>query len=175
MVYLGIRTSRHVEDQVLADEHRNAITSATGLLHAARHQKIIERRRRPSSAREGQGSASCAEACRKINYRGRHLRVPVRGRRVLHEMNTRAGRAPVTEMITGTTSRGADTLAAGERLKVAAGRRTFGHPIECRINAEDLKFTPSRAGSFPVIPGGRASAWTTSTPLHGAAPDSIGG
>lgn len=159
-----LETPRHVEIQVLADEHRNAVyLGDRDCSMQRRHQKIIEEAPAPliplkERIRVGE---RCAEACRKIGYRGAGTFefLYERGEFFFIEMNTRVQvEHPVTEMITGidivqTQIR----VAAGEKLPFRQKDINFhGHAIECRINAEHpYKFTPSpgRITSWHV-PGG---------------------
>ena len=159
-----LETPRHVEIQVLADEHRNAVyLGDRDCSMQRRHQKIIEEAPAPliplkERVRVGE---RCAEACRKIGYRGAGTFefLYEKGEFFFIEMNTRVQvEHPVTEMITGidivqTQIR----VAAGEKLPFRQKDIGFrGHAIECRINAEHpFKFTPSpgRITSWHV-PGG---------------------
>ncbi|MGZ8805203.1 MAG: acetyl-CoA carboxylase biotin carboxylase subunit, partial [Microbacterium sp.] len=142
---------RHLEIQVLADEHRNAVyLGDRDCSMQRRHQKIIEEAPAPHiGARErARIGERCAEACRKINYRGAGTFefLYEDGEFFFIEMNTRVQvEHPVTEMITGIDIvQEQIRIAAGERLKVKQRDVAFrGHAIECRINAEDpYKFTP---------------------------------
>jgi acetyl-CoA carboxylase, biotin carboxylase subunit len=142
---------RHIEIQVLADEHRNAVyLGDRDCSMQRRHQKILEEAPAPHvSARErARIGERCAEACRKINYRGAGTFefLYQDGEFYFIEMNTRVQvEHPVTEMITGVDIvQEQIRIAAGERLKVRQRDVVFrGHAIECRINAEDpYKFTP---------------------------------
>ncbi len=140
MVYMEkfLQTPRHIEIQILADEHGNAVhlgeeAPAPGLDTKLR-DKIGER---------------CAEACRKIGYRGAGTFefLYENGEFYFIEMNTRVQvEHPVTELITGidivqTQIR----VAAGEKLPWKQKDIQFkGHAIECRINAEHpTTFVPS--------------------------------
>jgi acetyl-CoA carboxylase, biotin carboxylase subunit len=165
-VYLEkfLETPRHVEIQVLADEHRNAVyLGDRDCSMQRRHQKIIEEAPAPmiplkERVRIGE---RCAEACRKIGYRGAGTFefLYERGEFYFIEMNTRVQvEHPVTEMITGIDIVMTQILvAAGEKLAFRQKDVAFrGHAIECRINAEHpYKFTPSpgRITSWHV-PGG---------------------
>ena len=159
-----LETPRHVEIQVLADEHRNAVyLGDRDCSMQRRHQKVIEEAPAPlipvkERVRIGE---RCAEACRKIGYRGAGTFefLYERGEFYFIEMNTRVQvEHPVTEMITGIDIVKTQILvAAGEKLPFRQKDVSFrGHAIECRINAEHpFKFTPSpgRITSWHV-PGG---------------------
>ena len=165
-VYLEkfLETPRHVEIQVLADEHRNAVfLGDRDCSMQRRHQKIIEEAPAPlipmkERVRIGE---RCAEACRKIGYRGAGTFefLYEKGEFYFIEMNTRVQvEHPVTEMITGVDIVKTQILvAAGQKLPFRQKDVAFrGHAIECRINAEHpYKFTPSpgRITSWHV-PGG---------------------
>jgi acetyl-CoA carboxylase, biotin carboxylase subunit len=166
MVYMEkfLENPRHVEIQVLADEHRNAVyLGDRDCSMQRRHQKIIEEAPAPLinprlKARIGE---RCAEACRKIGYRGAGTFEFLFEKDEFYfiEMNTRVQvEHPVTEMITGIDIVQAQIrVAAGQKLPFKQRDVQFrGHAIECRINAEHpYKFTPSpgRIASFHV-PGG---------------------
>jgi len=166
MVYLEkfLENPRHVEIQVLADEHRNAVyLGDRDCSMQRRHQKIIEEAPAPLinprlKARIGE---RCAEACRKIGYRGAGTFEFLFEKEEFYfiEMNTRVQvEHPVTEMITGIDIVQAQIrVASGQKLPFKQRDIQFrGHAIECRINAEHpYKFTPSpgRIASFHV-PGG---------------------
>jgi acetyl-CoA carboxylase biotin carboxylase subunit len=116
-----------------------------------RHQKIMEEAPAPHlhPRKRSQIGDRCADACRKINYRGAGTFEFLfqDGEFFFIEMNTRVQvEHPVTEMITGIDIvQEQIRIAAGEKLRVRQGDVTLrGHAIECRINAEDpYKFTPS--------------------------------
>ncbi|HTT38386.1 MAG TPA: acetyl-CoA carboxylase biotin carboxylase subunit [Burkholderiales bacterium] len=155
---------RHIEIQVLADEHKNAVyLGDRDCSMQRRHQKIIEEAPAPLvnprlKARIGE---RCAEACRKIGYRGAGTFEFLFEKDEFYfiEMNTRVQvEHPVTEMITGIDIVQAQIrIAAGQKLPFKQRDIQFrGHAIECRINAEHpYKFTPSpgRITQFHV-PGG---------------------
>jgi len=160
-VYLEkfLENPRHIEIQVLADEYRNAVyLGERDCSMQRRHQKIIEEGPAPGIARrllERIGSR-CAEACRKIGYRGAGTFEFLfeNGEFYFIEMNTRVQvEHPVTELITGIDIvQEQIRIAAGEKLRFRQRDIVLkGHAIECRINAEDpYKFTPSP---------GRITAW----------------
>ncbi len=154
-----LENPRHVEIQVLADEHKNAVwLGERDCSMQRRHQKVIEEAPAvgiPRKTIEKIGDR-CAEACRRMGYRGAGTFefLYENGEFYFIEMNTRIQvEHPVTEMITGID-------LVQEQIRVAAGEKLRfkqrdvelkGHAIECRINAEDpFKFTPSP---------GRISSW----------------
>jgi acetyl-CoA carboxylase biotin carboxylase subunit len=143
---------RHVEFQVLADAHGNAIhLGERDCSMQRRHQKVIEEAPAPgitAEQRERMGQR-CVEACKRIGYRGAGTFefLYQDGEFYFIEMNTRVQvEHPVTEMITGVDIVKAQlAVAAGEPLRFSQEDiRITGHAIECRINAEDPKsFVPS--------------------------------
>ena len=155
---------RHIEVQVLADKHRNAIyIGDRDCSMQRRHQKVIEEAPAPHinpRARLRIGER-CAEACRRIAYEGAGTFefLYENGEFYFIEMNTRVQvEHPVTEMISGIDIvQQQIRIAFGEKLPIKQRDvQLKGHAIECRINAEDAyKFTPSpgRITSFHV-PGG---------------------
>ena len=163
MVYMEryLQRPRHVEIQVLADEHGNAIYLAErDCSMQRRHQKVIEEAPAPfidEKAREKIGKA-CTDACKRIGYRGAGTFefLYENGEFFFIEMNTRLQvEHPVTEWITGVDLvQEQIRIAAGEKLRLTQDDVTIkGHAIECRINAEDpYKFTPS---------AGRITNWHT--------------
>ena len=143
---------RHIEIQVLADEHRNAVwLGERDCSMQRRHQKIIEEAPAPGIARriiERIGDR-CVAACKKIGYRGAGTFefLYENGEFFFIEMNTRVQvEHPVTEMVTGIDIVQMQIrIAADEKLPFTQRAiQMRGHAIECRINAEDpYKFTPS--------------------------------
>ena len=154
-----LENPRHVEIQVLADEFKNAIwLGERDCSMQRRHQKVIEEAPAvgiPRKLIEKIGDR-CAEACRKIGYRGAGTFefLYEAGEFYFIEMNTRIQvEHPVTEMVTGVDLvQEQIRVAFGEKLRLRQRDITIsGHAIECRINAEDpFKFTPSP---------GRITAW----------------
>ncbi|MBB5215833.1 acetyl-CoA carboxylase biotin carboxylase subunit [Parapusillimonas granuli] len=147
-----LENPRHIEIQVLADGGRNALwLGERDCSMQRRHQKVIEEAPAPGIARrliERIGDR-CAEACRKINYRGAGTFefLYENGEFYFIEMNTRIQvEHTVTEMVTGIDLVQQQILiAAGKKFTLRQRDVQFkGHAIECRINAEDpFKFTPS--------------------------------
>ena len=147
-----LETPRHIEIQVIADEHGNAVhLGERDCSMQRRHQKVVEEAPAPGISEEVRNKigSRCAEACRKIGYRGAGTFEFLfeNGEFYFIEMNTRIQvEHPVTEFITGVD-------LVREQLRVAAGLplsfsqsdiEIKGHSIECRINAEDSKtFIPS--------------------------------
>ena len=147
-----LENPRHVEIQILADEHKNAVwLGERDCSMQRRHQKVIEEAPAPGIPRKliEKIGDRCAEACRKIGYRGAGTFefLYENGEFYFIEMNTRIQvEHPVTEMITGVDLvQEQIRIAAGERLRFRQRDIVLkGHAIECRINAEDpYKFTPS--------------------------------
>ena len=153
-VYLEkyLENPRHIEIQVLADEHRNAVfLGERDCSMQRRHQKVLEEAPAPELAaklRDRIGER-CADACRKIGYRGAGTFefLYQEGEFYFIEMNTRIQvEHPVTEVITGIDLvQEQIRIASGEKLRFRQRDIEFrGHAIECRINAEDpYHFTPS--------------------------------
>ena len=154
VVYLEkyLENPRHVEIQILADEHGNAVhLGERDCSMQRRHQKVIEEAPAPGIDRKqiARIGERCAEACRKIGYRGAGTFEFLYENDEFYfiEMNTRVQvEHPVTELITGVDIVKAQIrIAAGEKLWFSQKQVTFsGHAVECRMNAEDpFKFTPS--------------------------------
>ena len=147
-----LENPRHIEFQVLADEHGNAIhLGERDCSMQRRHQKVIEEAPAPGITEKQRRRIGdrCAEACRNIGYRGAGTFEFLfeNGEFYFIEMNTRVQvEHPVTEMITGVDIvREQIRIAAGEELAYAQSDITLrGHALECRINAEDPEsFLPS--------------------------------
>jgi len=159
-----LENPRHVEFQVLADTHGNAIHLAErDCSMQRRHQKVVEEAPAPGITEEERNRIGerCAEACRQIGYRGvgTFEFLYEKGEFYFIEMNTRVQvEHPVTEMITGVDIvKEQIRVAGGERLGYAQSDiQVRGHAIECRINAEDPeKFLPSPGTITQLhVPGG---------------------
>jgi len=165
-VYLEkfLERPRHVEFQIMADSHGNAIhLGERDCSMQRRHQKVIEEAPAPGITEEQRNriGARCVKACKEIGYHsaGTFEFLYQDDEFFFIEMNTRLQvEHPVTEMITGID-------IVREQLRVAAGEKLsfkqedikiLGHAIECRINAEDPKtFMPS-PGTISLFhaPGG---------------------
>ena len=160
-----IERPRHIEIQVLADEHGNCIhLGERECTIQRRHQKLLEEA--PSVAisaklREQMGAVA-VNACKEIGYSSAgtfEFLLDEDGSFYFMEMNTRIQvEHPVTEMVTlADIVRNQIRIASGENLQYQQEDvQIRGHSIECRINAEDPeKFTPSpgRITAFN-IPGG---------------------
>ena len=148
-----VEKPRHIEIQIVADEHGHV--SHLGERECSvqrRHQKLIEES--PSAGvsaelREEMGRVSL-EAMQKLGYTNLgtiEYLLDEKGRFYFMEMNTRVQvEHPVTEMVTGID-------IVREQIKLAYGQplrwkqediQMRGHAIECRINAEDpVTFAPS--------------------------------
>jgi len=147
-----LETPRHVEFQVMADTHGNAVClGERDCSMQRRHQKVIEEAPAPGITEEVRQrmGALCTKACTDIGYRGAGTFefLYENGEFYFIEMNTRVQvEHPVTEEITGI-----DIIK--EQLLIAAGEplsfrqediKIKGHAIECRLNAEDpTNFMPS--------------------------------
>ena len=143
---------RHIEFQVLSDEHGNAIhLGERDCSMQRRHQKVIEEAPAPGITEDMRNEIGerCAQACRDIGYRGAGTFEFLYENDEFYfiEMNTRVQvEHPVTEMITGVD-------IVKEQIRIASGLplsykqsdiKIQGHAMECRLNAEDSNtFMPS--------------------------------
>ena len=166
-----LENPRHVEIQVLADEHGNAIhLGERDCSMQRRHQKVIEEAPAPGISEElrQQIGTRCAKACQEIGYRGAGTFefLYEDGEFYFIEMNTRVQvEHPVTELVTGVD-------IVKEQLRIASGMplsftqddiKITGSAVECRINAEDPNtFMPSPGLitqlHFPGGPGVRVDS-----------------
>ena len=147
-----LTTPRHVEVQVLADQHGNAIhLGERDCSMQRRHQKVVEEAPAPGISEELRNKIGsiCAEACKQINYRGAGTFEFLFDNDEFYfiEMNTRVQvEHPVTEMVTGVDIiREQILIAGGDKLSLTQDQvQIRGHAVECRINAEDpVTFMPS--------------------------------
>ncbi|MFT8634105.1 acetyl-CoA carboxylase biotin carboxylase subunit [Novacetimonas hansenii] len=143
---------RHIEIQVLCDTHGTALwLGARDCSLQRRHQKVLEEASAPGITPQtiAEIGTRCAEACRRIGYRGAGTFefLYEDGVFAFIEMNTRVQvEHPITEETTGI-----DIVT--EQLRIAQGAKLGiaqadiglrGHAIECRLNAEDpFTFMPS--------------------------------
>ena len=143
---------RHVEFQILADTHGNAVClGERDCSMQRRHQKVIEEAPAPeiTATQRRDMSERLIRACQEIGYRGAGTFefLYEDGQFFFIEMNTRLQvEHTVTEQVTGIDLvREQIRIAAGEPLGITQDDVTIhGHAIECRINAEDpATFVPS--------------------------------
>jgi acetyl-CoA carboxylase, biotin carboxylase subunit len=148
-----IENPRHIEIQVLSDEHGHCIhLGERDCSIQRRHQKLIEEAPSPvltPELREKMGTLA-VEACKRVGYSSAgtiEFLLDEDGRFYFMEMNTRIQvEHPVTEMITlADIVRNQIFVAEGSPLWYKQSDVVFnGHSIECRINAEDPRtFAPS--------------------------------
>ena len=174
-VYLEklLENARHVEFQIMGDEHGNVIhLGERECSIQRRHQKLIEEAPSPAlydGLRERMGQMAVA-AARSVNYTNAgtvEFLLDHEGHFYFLEMNTRLQvEHPVTEMVTGVD-------IVKEQLRIAAGRKLRyrqeditlnGWALECRITAEDPynNFLPSTgtivAAKEPTGPGVRVES-----------------
>ena len=160
-----IERPRHIEIQIIADEHGNVIhLGERECTIQRRHQKLLEEAPSPviSSELRDQMGAVAVKACQEIGYSSAgtfEFLLDEDNSFYFMEMNTRIQvEHPVTEMVTlADIVRNQIRIATGEEVKYTQDEvQIVGHSIECRINAEDpVKFTPS-PGKITTfnIPGG---------------------
>src|SRR5450631_1793833 len=177
-----IERPRHIEFQVLADEHSNVMSLGERECSIQRrHQKLIEEA--PSlqvttKLREEVGK-TLRRSLSNIGYQNAgtvEFLMDEDGSLYFIEMNTRIQvEHPVTEFITGVDLVKAQLrIAAGEKLSSIIPDPIVmrGHAIECRINAEHPeKFTPS-AGKITAynVPGGNGIRVDTAQYAEGVVP-----
>jgi len=154
---------RHIEFQVVADTHGNAIHLAErDCSLQRRHQKVVEEAPAPGidEATRADMGKRCTDACKRLGYRGAGTFefLYENGAFYFIEMNTRVQvEHPVSEAVTGV-----DIIK--EQIYVAEGKairfkqediKVNGHAFECRINAEDpVTFMPSPGAITQYHPPG---------------------
>ena len=167
-VYLEkyIAAPRHIEFQILADEHGNVeVLGERECSIQRRHQKLLEESPSPALRAEVRDrvSAKLQEAIKAIGYSNAgtvEFLMDEKGDLYFIEVNARIQvEHPVTEAVTGVDLVKAQIrIAAGETLPdILGGPITkFGHAIECRINAENPEtFAPSPGRITGLnLPGG---------------------
>ena len=159
-----LQTPRHIEFQVLADSHGNAIhLCERDCSMQRRHQKVVEEAPAPGiteAQRQAIGQV-CVEACKRIKYEGAGTFEFLYddGEFYFIEMNTRIQvEHPVTEAITGVDLIKQQLLiGSGEPLTIKQEDIVIsGHSIECRVNAEDPDTFMPCPGTVDIFhaPGG---------------------
>lgn len=166
---------RHIEVQIMADEHGNIVhLGERDCSLQRRNQKVLEEAPSPSplmteELRAKMGAAAVA-AARVAGYQNAgtiEFLLDANGNFYFMEMNTRIQvEHPITELVTGIDLVKTQILVAmGKKLAFGQGDiKLRGHAIECRINAEnpELDFRPSpgaiRALLMPGGPGIRVDS-----------------
>lgn len=149
-----IENPKHIEVQVLSDEHGNYIhLFERECSIQRRHQKVVEESPSSSISKELRSKAvkiaiDAAKASKYINAGTIEMLYDQKDNFYFLEMNTRLQvEHPVTEMITGfDLVKEQIRIAAGQKLTVKQDDLTIhGHAVECRIYAEDVdnNFAPS--------------------------------
>jgi len=177
-----IERPRHIEFQILADEHGNVMSLGERECSIQRrHQKLIEEAPSLQVTQKmrdeiGKTLKRSLEAVGYQNAGTIEFLMDEDGKLYFIEMNTRIQvEHPVTEMVTGVDLVKAQLrIASGEKLSsiVPELPPIRGHAIECRINAEHPeKFTPS-AGKITVfnVPGGNGVRVDTAQYAEGVVP-----
>jgi acetyl-CoA carboxylase, biotin carboxylase subunit len=171
-----VEQPRHIEIQVLGDEHGECIhLGERECSIQRRHQKLLEEAPSPvltPELRNSMGHAAVV-ACKKLGYSSSgtvEFLLDANGKFYFMEMNTRIQvEHPVTEMVTlADIVRNQIRIAEGEPLGYTQDDLLIvGHAIECRINAENPEtFAPSpgviTAFNLPGGPGVRVDTFVYS-------------
>lgn len=177
-----IERPRHIEFQIIADEHGNVLSLGERECSIQRrHQKLLEESPSVKMTPElrKQLGDKLQHSLAKIGYWNAgtiEFLMDEDGSIYFIEMNTRIQvEHPVTEMVTGIDLVKAQLrIAGGEKLSDILPRQIEmrGHAIECRINAEHPeKFTPS-AGKITAfnVPGGFGVRVDTAQYAEGVVP-----
>ncbi len=178
---------RHVEAQILADQHGNVVVVGTrDCSLQRRHQKLVEEAPAPflTDAQRAQIHDSAKAICREAGYHGAgtvEYLVGADGTISFLEVNTRLQvEHPVTEETAGIDLvREQFRIAAGGKLRLAADPAPRGHSIEFRINGEDpgRNFLPApgtvTALRLPSGPGVRVDTGISAGDVIGGNFDSL--
>jgi acetyl-CoA/propionyl-CoA carboxylase biotin carboxyl carrier protein len=178
---------RHVEAQVLADQHGNVVVVGTrDCSLQRRHQKLVEEAPAPFLSAEQRGTIheAARAICKEAGYSGAgtvEFLVGRDGTISFLEVNTRLQvEHPVSEETTGIDLvREQFRIAAGEKLRWDADPAPRGHSIEFRINGEDpgrgFLPAPGTVTRFvaPAGPGVRVDAGVETGSVVGGQFDSL--
>ena len=159
--------ARHVEIQVLCDEHGDVLTMGERECSIQRrHQKLIEESPSPALTpeRREEMEAAAERACHAIGYRNAgtfEFLLGPDGAFYFIELNARLQvEHPVSELVTGIDIvREQLRIASGQRLARTGRAERRGHALEVRLNAEDPRLdfrpTPGTISGFrpPLGPG----------------------
>jgi acetyl-CoA carboxylase biotin carboxylase subunit len=172
-----LENPRHIEFQILADEHGNVIhLGERECSIQRRNQKLIEESPSPfvSDELRQELGAQVVQAMKDINYQNTgtvEFLFEPNGSHYFIEMNTRVQvEHPVTEMVTGLDIvKEQIRTAAGEKLGYSQQDISFrGHSVECRINAESPDtFRPSPGRVTAYHPPGGPGIRVDSTAYNG--------